>query len=443
MKKISLFGKMLTVVLLSVAAVGCEKETETETEILFSQLPTEYNVVNTWFSENDSIPTPPTNTIIEIEKGAQTEAEYNIGAYFVKIDIEDYYVSKKEFDIEFYLNEENAIIAVIVNDTKMGESATENYAAAEAQLRKDYSNYTIDGDVMWQTERDYQVATFAYSKVKSSASTITAWYSVDEDKATREMDNEVLGSTLPEIIRSAFEATAYSDANIWKIDDIEVEHNYNNNGISKHYEVDLENIANPNHEAELTFNEKGELIYTKEDIETDGTDDDNDDDDNDDNDDRFVINAELKAAVEKAVPGAIIIDAELDDDGKIIEVDAILGTEDNNKEIELEFTLDYVLLSNEIESETTYGALAKEFSAISAWFAANAAIVPAPLANTEVEITEGEQTEDDNNIGTYHYEVKIDDYESSDEEEEYEVEFYLNSSREIIAVIVNDEKKSL
>lgn len=316
-----------------------------------------------------------------------------------------------------------------------------DYAVAELQLKSDYRSYNI-GEIKWSTERGYQIGAFAVteklkaeSKIESKAiaQTITAWYSVVGESAKREMDTENLGVIVPEKIKAAFEATMYSDNTIWRIDEIELDHKYTNNVAQSYYEMELVNIANNNLEAELFFSyETGELIYTKEEL-------DNDNDDSDDNDDnKFVINDQLKAAVERAVPGAVIIEAEIEDN--LIEVEAIVTTDGVKKEIELEFTLNYELVSQEIETEYIYGQLPAEYEVIKTWFTANPTIAPTPNANTEVVVSQGDDIEEEHNIGAYYYEIEIDDYYSG--AKEYEVEFYLNSDMEIIAVIVNDTKHS-
>lgn len=302
-----------------------------------------------------------------------------------------------------------------------------DYAVAEAQLLGDYSQYNI-ADIKWSTQRGYQIAAFlATPKSRTQSQSITAWYSTVGATASLEMDSEDLGTTVPAKILEAFNATKYSDVAIWTIDEIELEHNYNENAIESYFEMDLVNVANVNLEAELFFSYKtGELLYAKEELDNDN-----------DSDDRFVINQQLKDAVEAAFPGATIIDAEVDDN--LIEVDAIVTLNGVKQEIELEFTMNYDLVSTEVETEFVYSALPVEFAVVGEWFAANTTIIPTPGGNIEVEITQGEQTEDDHSIGAYFYEVEIDEYEVGDDE--YEVEFYLDGEYAIVAVVVNDIKQ--
>lgn len=306
------------------------------------------------------------------------------------------------------------------DDTEM------SYVVSEAQLLSDYSAYNI-GEISWSTERTYQIGTFsATAKSRSQSQTITAWYKVSGGKAKREMDSQDLGATIPSEIEEAFNATKYSNRDLWIVEEVELEHNYNDNGVGSYYEVELQSVSNANLEAELFFDKStGELLYSKEELDSDG------------DDDRFVINDQLKAAVEAAVPGATIIDAEIEDN--IIEVEAIITSEGVTKEIELEFSMSYELLSSEEESEFLYSALPAKFDLIKSWFAENSTIAPMPNTNTVVEITAGVQFEDDYSIGDYFYEVEIDDYRNGGVE--YEVEFFLDKDMGIIAVIVNDVKQ--
>lgn len=296
-----------------------------------------------------------------------------------------------------------------------------DYSIAEAQLHKDYSAYTI-GPVTWATQRGYQIASFSIT-----SKSITAWYARSGNTATREMDSEDLGTTVPAIIKAAFDATPYSNTTLWTIEEIELEHNYNANPVASYYEMELQNLTNSNLEAELFFDgTTGILLYSKEDLDND-----------DDSDDAFVINNQLKAAVELVFPGAQIIDAEVDDN--LIEVEAIVTVNGIKKEIELTFSMNYVLVSKEIETEYLYSTLPEYFNVIKTWFTNNPSIAPAPPANAKVEITEGYQVEYDYNIGDYHYEIEIDDYTSAGIE--HELEFYLDMYLNIIAVIVNDVKQ--
>lgn len=314
------------------------------------------------------------------------------------------------------------------NDDTDKPDTDDNYSVAEMQLRKDYKDYAI-GEISWDTERGFQIGTFvATPKARSNSQSVTAWYEVIGNSATREMDSKDLGTAIPEKIQAAFNATKYSNAALWRIDEVELEHDYTGNGIVSYYEIELESIGlTPKIEVKLAFDMDGTLIYTKEEL-------DDDDDDQDIDDDKYIVTAGLKAAVEKKFPGAIIIDAEVDNN--IIEVDAIITEDGIRKEIELEFTMKYEFISGETEAKYTYATLPAKFDIIKTWFTNNSSPIPTP--NTQVEITEGKQTEDDYDIGVYYYEVEIDEYDSNGEE--YEVEFYLGEDRTIIAVIVNDRK---
>lgn len=313
-----------------------------------------------------------------------------------------------------------------------GSSNTDNtdidYTVAEGKLRSDYNQYNI-GAINWSTQRGYQIGKFNATPIQRSQSStsITAWYSVSGETATRKMDSEDLGTTVPASIQEAFTATKYSNNTLWKIDEIELEHNYDTNPSTSYYEMELDGIGvNSNLEAELYFSTEptGTLLYSKEKL----------DDDDDSDDDKFVITSQLKAAVEEVASGATILAAEVDDN--MIEVEAIITTVSPPKEIELKFTMAYVLVSSETETEYTYNTLPPDFDVVKNWFVANPS-TPAPPTNTEVEITEGNQTETDHSIGSYYYEVEIDDYGVP----EYEVEFYLSKSKDIIAVIVDDIKQ--
>lgn len=306
-----------------------------------------------------------------------------------------------------------------------GDSETPiDYSIAEAQLHKDYSTYTI-GNIAWSTQRNYQVAKFSIM-----SKPITAWYELSGRLAIREMDCEDLGTTVPAIIKAAFDATPYSNTSLWVIEEIELEHNYKATGVESYYEMELQNLTNSNLEAKLFFDGiTGVLLYSKEDFD--------DDDDDDDIDDTFVINDQLKAAVEAAVPGAQIIDAEVDDN--LIEVGAIVTVNGIKQEIELNFSMNYMLVSKEIETEYVYSALPANFAIIKTWLTNHPSTAPIPPANTQVEITEGNQVEDDNNVGRYYYELEIDEYTSG--ANEYEFEFYLSEEFNIIAVILNDSKQ--
>ena len=428
MKKLIVFKSLILATLfLFPTMMSCSNDDPNviETNLLYSQLPSKFAVVKTWFENNPTTPSPTANTGVEIDEGNQTEHDHAIGTYYYEIDIDDYHSGEKQYDVEFYLDENLTIIAVIVNDIKVSTNSNE-YAVAETQLKEDYKAYTV-GKITWSTQREYQLASFTIT-TKSESQAITAWYTVSGVSATREMDSENLGTIIPAKIKAAFDATKYNDASVWKIVEVELEHNYNNNGIESFYEVELENIEVPTLEAELFFSsETGQLLYAKEK---------QDEDDNDKEDDKFVVNAKLKAAVEAAVPNAKIIEAEMD--GQFIEVEAILTTNGITEEIELKFTMDYQLVSSETETKYSYSHLPEKFNVVKTWFA-NHSEIPAPPANTEVEITEGEQTEIEHSIGKYYYEVEIDDYTNGIE---YDVEFYLNETREIIAVIVNEIKQA-
>ena len=429
MKKLIRFNNLILASLFLLPTLLSCNDNEIESHTSYGTLPTKFANIKTWFSENSTtIPTPTATTRVEIEQGNQVENDHGIGAHFYDIDIADYFINGVEYDVEFFLNSEIEIIAVVVNDVLVGTSDDTKYSIAKAKLMEEYKAYTI-GNITWSTQRTYQVAKFNIT-TKAESKSITAWYSVSGNTATREMDSEDLGTTIPDIIKEAFASTPYSNSELWSLTDVELEQNYNSNGIKSYYEVELINKANSQLEAELLFNATtGALLASKEEL-------DNSDDDSDD--DKFVVNADFKAAVELAVPGATIIGATIDDN--VIEVDAITTLNGVIKEVELEFTLRYEFLSSESEIKYTYNQLPSNFSTINSWFINNPTIAPIPNAGTVVEITEGIQIDDDYNIGTYYYEVEIDDYISGGNE--YEIEFYLDKNSSIICVIVNDIKQA-
>ena len=319
-------------------------------------------------------------------------------------------------------------LPALISCDKNDSNTDTEYSVAEAKLKLDYKNYDIK-NITWSTQRSFQMATFD-AITKAEGASITVWYEVNGATATREMDSEDLGTTVPTIIQEAFKATKYSNSALWTIEEIELEKSYNSNSIDSYYEVDLVNVADKTVSAELFFNATtGALLTQKEEV-------DNDDDKDTDTNNKFVVTAELKAAVEKAVPGAVIIDADVDDN--IIEVDAVVTVDTVTKEVELEFTMEYKLVSNEIETKYAYQDLPRTFMAVKVWFN-NTYSLPNPQPTTQLEITEGEQSEEDFNIGNYYYGIECDEYTHANIK--YEVEFLLNKDFKIIAVIVNDVKQ--
>jgi len=308
-----------------------------------------------------------------------------------------------------------------------------DYSVAEAKLLQDYEDEKITG-IDWSTQRGYQIANFtASARSLNQGKSMTAWYYVSGTTATRKMDLENIGTTVPASIKVAFNETKYNDANKWRIEEIELEHIYANNGTftKRYYEMELQSVLNSNLEAELFFSyeegKDGSLLFSKEEL-----------DDDDDDDDKFVINAQLTVAVEAAVPGAQIIDAEVDDN--IIEVEAIMTITAGvvESEIDLEFSMNYDLISKVIEKEYTYSTIPADFNVIKTWFSnvlENTANIPAPTADAKVTIAEGEQSEDGIN---YYYEVEIDDYTTTSTIK-YELEFYLSKNHEILDVDIDEE----
>lgn len=316
-----------------------------------------------------------------------------------------------------------ALALIYVSCSKKSNDDDINYSIAHAQLVQDYSQYNIS-DIDWETVRGYQICDFKVTtKTKSQLKEITAWYTVINNFAIREMDSEDLGVVIPSVIKAAFDNTVYSNTTLWRVDEVELENNYSNsNDIKSYYEVEVENISVNNLEAKLYFSaETGELLYSKEVI----------DNDSNNNEDKFVVNTQLAAAVEEAFPGAIIIDAEIDDN--LIEVDAIIEANEVVKEIEILFDLNYKLVSSKKETTYSYNTLPTEFNVIKEWFTNNPTIAPAPGDNIVIEVTEGDQVE--NNI-QYYYSIEIDDY--TVDLKEYEVEFFLDKNYLILSVEIND-----
>lgn len=299
------------------------------------------------------------------------------------------------------------------------------YSVAEKQLRLDYPNYSLS-NIKWTKEYSYDVARFSTQTKAATSNMLTAWYKVSGDKASRQMDIEDLGNTIPETILSAFNATVYSNTQLWTIDEVELENRYNGNGIEKVYEVELDSKTIVNLEAELYFDAKtGELLFSKEDM----------DEDSNDTEDKFVVNQELIDAVQRLYTGAQIVDAEIDNNQ--IEVEAIVTIDNVKKEIELLFDMNYNLIESEIEYDTTYGSLNNDFSSVTAWFTDPINSFPSPPAATKVEITQGNLVEDDLTPNfNYKYGVDI-EYQIG--QTEYEVMFYLDAKFMILKVVPEKE----
>lgn len=292
-----------------------------------------------------------------------------------------------------------------------------DYSIAEVQLLLDYSNYSIT-NISWKSIMGYQVASFKLAT--KSISSANAWYLVTNDSATREKSSESIGVNVPEIIKEAFGLTVYAKADIWKIEDIELETNYNGNAVNNVYEMDLEAVKNANLEAELYFDAKtGKLLYSRESIE--------ENEDGEEND-SIVIDDKLAKAVKDLYPNAVIIDAEINDNMIEVEISAIENT--MVKEIELTFSMDYIFQSKESEYWLTYGQLPADFSAIEEWFADPKNKMTAPDKATVIDIEEGNLEED----GTaYQYGIEI-------ETTAYEIKFLLNAEYQIVSVEIDLEE---
>lgn len=308
-----------------------------------------------------------------------------------------------------------AILALtLISCSKDTETEDSNYSVAENQLKLDYSQYNLTG-ISWRSVLGYQVANFKFT-TKANGTNANAWYLVNNNIAKREKSTASIGVTVPETIKAAFEASKYSNALLWRIDEIELENNYNGNAVESIYEVELESVINTNIEAEMYFDAKtGVLLYSREYLD--------DDDDNDD-DNSIVIDDKLVQAVRAIYPDAVIIDAEIDDN--MIEVAVTIIEGGIPKEVEMLFTMDYKYKGGEIEYEVTYGKLSEKFKSVKDWFANTANGVPVPNDDIIVEIEEGVGSE--NGI-TYMYQVEV---EYTINGTEYNVELFLDAEYVIV-----------
>ena len=287
-----------------------------------------------------------------------------------------------------------------------------DYSEARKQLLKDYEGSSVT-NMVWKTVRGYQVVEFQLVATKAVAQA-TAWYSVSGNTAKREKSSESIGVAIPEVIEAAFNATKYKDATVWRIQEVELEVNYNGNAVESVYEVELELIADVKVEAEMYFNSTtGELLYAKESV----------DNDDDTDEDIFVVNEQLANAVRAIYPDAVIIDAELDDD--MIEVEVSIVENGLTKEVEMIFSLDYVYQESEIEYTILYSELPAEFVAIPNWFSDVDNNTAAPAANAEVEVEEGSFSTDSKK--PYKYSIEI-------ESVALEISFSLDSEYKIVEV---------
>ncbi len=279
---------------------------------------------------------------------------------------------------------------------------TNDSRLAEMQLLEDYSNYTLS-NIVWSKQQGYEIASFS-AVTKSAAQNMKAWYKVGSDNAKLQMESKDLGITIPDVIKTAFDATIYSNTTLWTIEEVEFEQDFIGNSVMSTYDVELVSVTDPNIEAELIFDaESGELLFSKEEA------------DNDTESDNFVVNAELKAAVTAIYPTATIIGAEIDD--TVIEVDAIVEIDGVKTEIEMIFSLSYEYIGEETEATYTYATMPAEFVTISNWFKAQSTY-PEPAGTDIVEIA-SEKMKD---ITLYEVEV-----EYMNKNVQYEAEFILDS----------------
>lgn len=291
-----------------------------------------------------------------------------------------------------------------------------NFIVSERQLVNDYAQYSIT-NLLWETIDNYEVATFT-ATTKTTSPSISAWYKVLGEKAERQIDIYNHGTTVPDIIKLAFDKTPYADANIWTIEEIELENRYNNTAQKEIYTIELENVSNENLEAELYFNaETGKLLFSSEKL------------DDESDDDRYIVNTELALAVKQIYNNAIIIGASKDDDE--IEVDVVVNEDATNLEIEMLFSLTQSYINSEYEVE--YSVLPAKFQSVKMWIEDASNGFPIPEKDVEIEIIESNGMTIDNikcnSVIEIEYEIT-----SNGKKTEYEILFYLDAKNEIISV---------
>ena len=290
------------------------------------------------------------------------------------------------------------------------EIENSDFSVAMEQLAIDYPKYDTK-DAKWVIDKQYQVATFT-ALVKSNASEISVWYDVNGEDAQRKFDVVDEGTEIPAVIKTAFNATVYSDAKLWKIKDVELGNRYNNDLVVSIYEVELDNISDEKLEAELYFDAiTGKLLLSKEELESEDN-------------DRYIVDAALQSAVSAVYPDAIIIAASNDDVN--IEVDVVATEDGNALELEMLFTLDKVYVSSEYEVQ--FSELPIKFSAINTWFE-NSNSYTTPADDHDVEVLTGANiVVNDIKCSTY-ITMEYNLYSSS--EESVEISFYLDADNNI------------
>ncbi len=288
------------------------------------------------------------------------------------------------------------------------------FMVAEKQLVADYSAYTVT-DVSWVEKDGYQVGSFV-GTAKSAGVSISAWYAIAGEKASRHIDVAKLGVAIPALIKPAFDATVYADAAVWTLDEIELENRYNGETEERVYEVELDNVSNKDLCAEVYFDAvTGGFLFAKEEVDASG----------DDSDDRYVVDERLKAAVKAIHPEARVIDASKEDG--FIEVLVF----DKGLEIEMLFTAEFIYKSGEYE--VAYSELPAKYSSVNAWISTPANGFPTPEATSEVEIREGAALVIDGVECRAFIELEYSTI-SGAVENEYELGFYLDADNEIISV---------
>ena len=278
----------------------------------------------------------------------------------------------KKFFIPFMVG---AVLAgtACSNDDKDNSVPSVDRSIAEKQLMVDYAQYNLS-DIKWRNSNGYEVAQFS-ATTKSSPFIMEAWYQTEKGKANRVLDNKDFGKTIPEIIQAAFAETIYSNATLWKVDDVDLETRFTGSTLEVVYIVELESLTNKDLEAKLIFDTEGHLIFSREYQDTD------------DKNDKYIVSDRLIEAVHVLYPDAKIVDAEYDDNK--IEVDAIIVDEHHNIiEIELVFDKNYQLISQKCEHEYTFETLPIEFKdALNDWYLHNTD-KPHPTNFTRIEVEE-------------------------------------------------------
>ncbi len=306
-----------------------------------------------------------------------------------------------------------------------GDSA--NRAIVEAKVKEDFESQGTIAVSKVVVERGYDIATFTITpatagSIDTRATTtknMTAWYQVANATATLKKDVEDLGTTIPPEIKSNFDASKYGNTTLWTVTEVEIDTQHINGTPKEIYEIELENIANRNLEAELYYETQAPyaLLYSKEELD--------DDDDNDE--DKVVIDQKLINAVTALYPDPAIvqvIDAEMD--GTQVEVEVLVTNDGITTENEIVFTDTTYATVAERESEVKveYRAISPDGlkTAVEGWFNKNTTKLDdtRPPEATIVEVTTIKTGSVTSEATTYEVEVE---YIITNKEYEVELEF--------------------